>query len=141
MLGSWDWIALDKNPLSDSRDRSYWSPLLDLTRQVIAANPEDAQQLRKVLVAHDSQHGEFQADMWLGMTLAQLRNQGLSNMVDRLDSDVLLDRILAIYQLQRLTGKDFGYQAGEVNHASVQQWKRELASDRLQIVAPEAAAQ
>lgn len=136
MLGSWDWVGVEKNPLSDSRDRSYWGPLLDLTRQIIAANPDDAKQLRKALLAHDPQHGAFQADMWLGMPQAQLQSEGLKAMVELLDSEVLLDRILAIYQLQRLTGKDFGYQAGEVNRASVQQWKRELASGQLQIAPP-----
>ncbi|MGN6544532.1 MAG: hypothetical protein ACTHK7_05755 [Aureliella sp.] len=136
MLGSWDWVGVEKNPLSDIRDRSYWGPLLDLTRQIIAANPDDAKQLRKALLAHDPQHGALQADMWLGMTQAQLQSEGLKAMVELLDSDVLLDRILAIYQLQRLTGKDFGYQAGEVNRASVQQWKRELASGQLQIAPP-----
>lgn len=141
MLGSWDWTTVEKNTLNDSRDRSYWTPLLDLTRQVLAANPEDAKQLRNVLVMRDRERGALQADMWLGMTQAQLQNEGLSAMVGVLDSEVLLDRILAIYQLQRLTGKDFGYQAGEVNRASVQQWNRELASGRLQILAPGAASQ
>ena len=136
LLGNWDWIAADKNSLSDPRDRSYWTPLLDLTRQIIAANPEDAQHLRSALEAKDAARGSFQADMWIGFTQAQLESEALKQMVDALDSDVLLDRILAIYQLQRLTGKDLGYQAGEVNRASVQQWNREIASGRLQLLPP-----
>jgi hypothetical protein len=86
------------------------------------------------LVTRDPERGAFQADMWLGMTQAQLQNEGLKAIVGTLDSEVLLDRILAIYQLQRLTGKDFGYQAGEVNQASVQQWNRELATGQLKVV-------
>jgi hypothetical protein len=72
--------------------------------------------------------------MWIGLTAAQLEGEGTAKLVDVLDSESLLDRILAIYQLQRLTGKDLGYQAGEVNRASVQQWNRELASGRMQLL-------
>lgn len=134
LLGNWDWVMSEKSSLNDPRDRSYWTPLLDLTRQIIAANPEDAQHLRSALETKDPARGEFQSDMWIGLKQTQLENDGLKKLVETLNSEVLLDRILAIYHLQRLTGKDFGYQAGEVNRASVQQWNRELASGRLQLL-------
>ncbi|MGN6133858.1 MAG: hypothetical protein ACTHOU_05120 [Aureliella sp.] len=134
LLGSWDWVTADKTTLTDPRDRSYWQPLLDLTRQVIAANPDDAKNLQGALSAKDPSRAAFQTEMWIGLTAAQLAADGPKKLVDHLDSDSLLDRILAIYQLQRLTGKDLGYQAGEVNRASVQQWDREVASGRLQLL-------
>lgn len=133
LLGNWDWIVAEKNTLSDRRDRSYWNPLLDQTRQAIAAHPENASALRAALISQDANAGPYRAEMWIGLPQAQLAGDGLARLVDLLDSEILLDRILAIYQLQRLTGKDLGYQAGEINRASIQQWNRELASGRIQL--------
>lgn len=132
LLGNWDWLSAEKNTLSDARDRSYWTPLIDLGRQVVAANPENAAALRTALISADADRGAYQADLWIGLAPGRLDNDGLTKLVETLSSNSLLDRILAIHQLQRMTGKDLGYQAGEINRASIQQWNRELASGRLQ---------
>lgn len=134
MIGRWDWVPLEKNSLADKRDRSYWGPLLDLTRQLLAANPEDAAKLSAILGSHDPQRGPLRTLLWIGPTQAQLEKDLLKTIVDILDSEAILDRILAINQLQRLTGKDFGYEAGEPKRASIQQWNRELVTNRLQFL-------
>ncbi len=136
LLGNWEWVALPKSTLGDSRDRSYWGPLLDATRQMLAAHPTNVAALEAALAKQDAASSGMRAQMWLGFTQAQLEGDALTKLVDNLDSEQLIDRILAIYQLQRLTGKDLGYQAGEVNRSAVQQWTRELAAGRVQVLKP-----
>ncbi len=138
LLGSWDWIFNERCTLNDGRDRSYWKPLLDLTRQILAANPQQADALKALLIKQDPQRGPARWTMWVGQTQSELEKDGLSTFVAHLDSEVLLDRILAIYCLEAATGKDLGYQAGDANRASIQQWKRELATGNIKLLPIEA---
>ncbi|MCC6509948.1 MAG: hypothetical protein IT423_12650, partial [Pirellulaceae bacterium] len=131
LLGNWDWVASPKGSLSDARDRSFWTPLLDGTRQILAAHPENVEALQSALQSLDADAVGWRTDMWLGLDSAQLSGDGLGKLVKTLESDILLDRILAIYQLQRVTGKDLGYQAGEPSRAATSQWTRELTNGRL----------
>ncbi len=72
--------------------------------------------------------------MWLGLDSAQLQAEGGKRLIASLEHEALIERILAIQQLQRATGKDLGYRAGEPNKTIVGQWTRDLFSSKLPLL-------
>jgi hypothetical protein len=119
------------NTLDESRDRSYWNPVIELGRQVLAVDASQVTLLRSALTQRDRERGPLRAEVWLGLSRQQLEMGGGKQLVSMLESDQLMDRVLGIHELRRITGKDLGYQAGEPSRAAIQQWQRELAAGAL----------
>lgn len=134
LLGNWDWVTEPKSSLSDSRDRAFWTALLDGTRQILAAHPENAEELANQLKQLDPATAQWRMMLWLGLDEGQLQADSGKKIVASLEHEALIERILAINQLQRATGKDLGYRAAEPSRTIVGQWSRELATSKIQLL-------
>lgn len=134
LLGNWDWVTEPKSSLSDSRDRAFWTALLDGTRQILAAHPENAEELANKLKQLDPATAQWRMMLWLGLDEGQLQADSGKKILASLEQEALIERILAINQLQRATGKDLGYRAAEPSRTIVGQWSRELATGKIQIL-------
>ncbi len=126
-----DWQPLVNGFLDDSRMRSHWSTTLDLAGQLLASDPSLEGPLRASFSEKYGVSGDDQVDLLMGLPIAQLAGEGSSKLVQGLESTQLSQRVLASYQLQRLTGKSLGYQPINPMRSVILQWRRELASDRL----------
>ncbi len=95
--------------------------MLDRTRQILAAHPEYVE--RWPINSNNSTQPptEWRLKLWLGLDTAQLQADEGKKILASLEHESLIERILAIQQLQRATGKDFGYQAGEPNRTAIGQ--------------------
>lgn len=118
--------------LENPRFSSHWKNTLALVTQVLCAEPENATTVRAALSSR-SPKGDSQFQMLVGLTKGDLADEGLAQLIAQLDDTDLISRVLAIYQLERLTGKVLAYQAYAPNRASIQQWRRELATNRLEV--------
>ncbi len=136
MLGQWSSLVRADGLLSSSSGRSHWSHTLDLTRQLLSADQQQVARLRENSASVNLDHGNSMVDLILGQTTEQLDQDGLEPLVKLLESELLSERVLAIYQLKKLTGQDFAYQASSPSRSSLMQWRRELVSKRLRIVSP-----
>ncbi|MFO1064039.1 MAG: hypothetical protein U0892_09265 [Pirellulales bacterium] len=131
MLGDWNWAAAEKNVINDPRARSHWTMVIDLVRQVLAAQPNEADLAINALCAREPDKSELRRAMLLDYSQGDLKSGGASKLVAALESNSLIDRVLAIHHLMRATGKDFGYQPAEPNLASIQQWQKEIIDGPL----------
>ncbi len=86
LLGSWDWVAQPKCSLSDVRDRSHWTALVDRTRQILAAHPESADHLLAVLEKLDAAQARWRLALWLGLDANQLQADGSKAILASLSS-------------------------------------------------------
>lgn len=134
LLNSWDWVTQPKSSLSDVRDRTFWAALLDRTRQILAAHPEYVDTLSDKLKQLEPSTAQWRLMLWLGLDTAQMQAEEGKKILASLENEALIERILAIQQLQRATGKDLGYQAGEPNRTTVGQWTRELSNGKLPLL-------
>ncbi len=130
------WEPLVDGFLNNDRLRSHWTPTLTLARQLLAQSSQSADKLRQLLVDKHPTDGEAIFDLVRGVPAGELNNEGLAKLVGRLESPRLDLRVLAAYQLQLLTGKSLGYQPASPNRASVQQWRRDLATNRVTLLEP-----
>ncbi|MEZ6138639.1 MAG: hypothetical protein R3C53_27460 [Pirellulaceae bacterium] len=129
-----DWQPLINDLLNEDRFRSHWTPTLDLARQILAASPGSDKSLREQFIAkYGVKQGEELLQSLLGPSADQIAADGVSGLIDQLDSDALPNRVMAAYQLQLLTGQTMSYQAHAPNRASIQQWRRESAMRKLSI--------
>ena len=129
-----NWQPLLSGCLNSDRLRSHWTPTLNLARQLLASDPQQAEALQQVLSTAAGDQGSLLYDLISGPTADMLTPEGLSRLVGYLESPRLDVRVLAAYQLQLLTGKNLGYQPAAPTRASVQQWRRDLASNRLSLL-------
>lgn len=125
-----DWKPLAAGFLDDARMRSHWMPTIHLARQVLAANPTAESELRGAFNATYGDEGSELVDLLCGLPAGQVDPAALAPIVQRLESPQLAFRVLALYQLETLTGKSLGVQPAAVSRTAVQQWRRELATNR-----------
>jgi hypothetical protein len=130
------WQPLLDHCLGNERMRSHWTPTLHLARQLLASNSTSAANLRGAWVDQFDADGSKLYDVLCGPTAENLRADGLAQIVGLLESPRLDLRVLASYQLQLLTGKNLGFQPATPNRASVQQWRRDLATNRIELLEP-----
>ena len=133
LLLSGRWQLFGGDWLKQARMRTHWDRTLILARQLIAANPADAEQAQSALAAASPQ-GLEHFRLLCGLSESELSaGGGLALLVGLLDDNDLATRVVASHHLRNLTGKDLGYQAHAPNRASIQTWRRELAMNQLKI--------
>lgn len=131
-----EWEPLVDGFLNNERFRSHWNPTLTLTRQLLAHSAPSADKLRQLLLDKHAADGEMLYDLIRGQSAEELGNDGLAKLIGRLESPRLDVRVVAAFQLQLLTGKNLGYQPASTNRASVQQWRRDLSTNRVTLLEP-----
>ena len=110
--------------LNDERFRSHWSTLIDSIRERISTSQASFEALQVSLAAQDVQRGSLLFQVLVGYSLPEMKLSAAERLVNLLESEYLDERILAIYQLKRLTGKDLGFQPDRPARGIVQDWKR-----------------
>ncbi len=125
-----NWQPLATGFLDDVRMRTHWTPTLNLARQILAADPTAEVESRKSFAKAYADVGSDMVDLMCGFPVDQLDAEAVAKIIQRLESTQLAIRVLAVYQLQLLTGKTLGIQPTTVSRSGVQQWRRELATNR-----------
>lgn len=128
LCGAWNPLA--EGFLDDARMRSHWTPTIHLAQQVLAANPANEAKVRTAFNETYGEDGSELVDLLCGLAVDQVGPAALAQLVQRLDSPQLALRVLALFQLQTLTGKSLGVQPAAVSRTAIQQWRRELAASR-----------
>lgn len=110
--------------LNDDRFRSHWTTLIDAVRERISTSPESFEALKASIAAQDVQRGALLFQVLVGYSSPELKLSAAERLVNLLESEYLDERILAIYHLKRITGKDLGFQPDRPSRGIVQDWKR-----------------
>lgn len=110
--------------LNDERFRSHWTTLIDAVRERAGTSPESLEALKASLAAQDVQRGALLFQVLVGYSTPELKLSAAERLVNLLESEYLDERILAIYQLKRITGKDLGFQPDRPSRGLIQDWKR-----------------
>jgi hypothetical protein len=110
--------------LNDDRFRSHWTTLIDAVRERISSSPESLEALKVSLATQDVQRGALLFQVLVGYSEPELKLSAAERLVNLLESEFLDERILAIYQLKRITGKDLGFQPDRPSRGLIQDWKR-----------------
>jgi hypothetical protein len=124
LADDYSFLAGPTGMLNDERFRSHWSTLIDLIRERISTSQASFEALQVSLTAQDVQRGALLFQVLVGYSLPELKLSAADRLVNLLESEYLDERILAIYQLKRLTGKDLGFQPDRPARGIVQDWKR-----------------
>lgn len=110
--------------LNDDRFRSHWTTLIDAVRERVSSSPESLEALKTSLATQDVQRGALLFQVLVGYSEPELKLSAAERLVNLLESEFLDERILAIYQLKRITGKDLGFQPDRPSRGLIQDWKR-----------------
>ena len=141
MLG--DWMGFAQNLLSNDQMRSHWEKTLALAEQCVASEPDNLASLTTELKEVYADASGSLLELFVGPASAegaaaaeQAAEPLMRRLVDVLGSERMEERVLAAYQLKRLTGKDLGFQPSVPNRAAVQLWRRELAKNANSMLLP-----
>jgi len=117
--------------LNNDRFRSHWFPIVEAARQRAASNPISFEALESSLTSQDVQRGNLLFQTLIGSPTQEISSGEGEKLVNLLESEFMDERVLAIYQLKRIVGKDLGYQADRPSKGTVQDWKRLLRTGGL----------
>lgn len=117
--------------LNNDRFRSHWFPIVEAVRQRAASNLISLETLQSSLTSQDVQRGNLLFQTLVGSTSKEIGSGEGEKLVNLLESEFMDERVLAIYQLKRIVGKDLGYQADRPSKGTVQDWKRLLRTGGL----------
>jgi hypothetical protein len=117
--------------LNNDRFRSHWFPIVEAVRQRAASNPISLEALQSSLTSQDVQRGNLLFQTLIGSPTAEISSGEGEKLVNLLESEFMDERVLAIYQLKKIVGKDLGYQADRPSKGTVQDWKRLLRTGGL----------
>ncbi len=138
MLG--DWSGFVQNLLSNEQMRSHWGKTLELAEQCVVSEPTGVEALGQELKDVYAEASVPLLELFVGRVTAdggeQIQEVLLPKLVDSLGSERIEERVLAAYQLKRLTGKDLGFQPSVPNRAALQLWRRELAKNANSLILP-----
>jgi hypothetical protein len=128
--------------LRDSAQRPNWEKHIDTLRAAMALDPEAAERIWQTLV--DKRGEAAAADLYemlrgynadqIGRTPEQVRTGAIADLIDRLESDSLDYRVLAVHNLSEITGKRLmpNPAASLTERAqNVRRWRNRLESDEL----------
>jgi hypothetical protein len=117
--------------LNNDRFRGHWFPIVEAVRQRAASNPTSFEALRSSLTSQDVQRGNLLFQTLIGSPSKEIDTGEGEKLVNLLESEFMDERVLAIYQLKRIVGKDLGYQADRPSKGTIQDWKRLLRTGGL----------
>jgi hypothetical protein len=134
--------------LRDSDQKSTWKMHIDTLRTAMSLGPDSAEQLYEALV--DQRGEEAAADLYemlcgysadeIGRTPDEMKTGAISKLIDRLENDSLDYRVLAIQNLQDITGMRLlqnpsGSQADRSRGIRI--WRERLKSGEVPLVKAE----
>lgn len=111
--------------LNKPEEQAAWFDSLDLLQEAVVRSPESADAVRQALEKqYGVQNGPVIYRMLLGYSEEQLKAGEAARLVDFLDHDELVFRVVSFWNLQKIAGKGFYYQP------EVPKMKRDLALKR-----------
>ncbi|MBI2827144.1 MAG: hypothetical protein HYX69_20935 [Planctomycetia bacterium] len=121
--------------LNDVNQRANWNTQIDAARRALARGPEMAEQLKKTFeVQRDSKKAKDLYDMMCGYSRQQFLGDTAARLVADLDSDELDFRVLAFWNLQKISVGTLGYRpeyTGTKRQQSIRAWKQKLDAGQL----------
>jgi hypothetical protein len=124
LADDFSFLAGPTGMLNDERFRSHWTVLIDAVRDRISTSEKSYEALKSSLAAQDVQRGSLLFQILVGYSAPELKLNAAERLVNLLESEFLDERVLAIYQLKRITGKDLGFQPDRPSKGILQDWKR-----------------
>ncbi len=122
--------------LRDESQKGNWSTQIEAVRRVLGRNPELAAQLKTTLATQrEARKAHELYDMLRGYSRQQLQDGAAAQLVGALDHEDLDIRVLAFWNLQRVSVGTLGYrpEAGPAKRQqSVRAWRERL--DRGQLI-------
>jgi hypothetical protein len=132
LLGDFEPL-LQSGFLTNPRMVIHWQPTLGLFRQMLPIFPDKLAATKQAFLDAFPDGNKIFA-MLVGLSAEQATAGGLSKLIDELASPDLVNRVVAFQELQRLTAKKLGFQPAEPNRASILTWRRELATENLDVI-------
>jgi hypothetical protein len=124
-----------------------WRTHIETLRSIMAQNPESAESVFKALV--DQRGRPAAGDLYemlcgynaeqIGMTADERKTGAIAQLIDWLEEDNLDYRVLAVYDLLEITGKQLMQNPAAspaTRKINVQNWRKRLESGELEPVAP-----
>lgn len=122
--------------LNDEKNRNNWRSAIEAVQAAIVNHPEYADKLEAYLLENEPQEGAKIYEMLTGYSEKQLVEGADRQLVESLDSDSLVTRVLAIETLRQITaGRSYGYSPNadrKSRRRSIdRQWKKLLDREEL----------
>lgn len=120
--------------LNDPDQRAVWPVEVESLQAAIARSPATAGKVRAMLEKERGKDGDDLYRLLWGYNKDQLQSGSAAALVDYLDNDSLDFRVLAIYNLQQITGKTHQYNPQEtpaIRAPSVRDWRNDLKDGRI----------
>ncbi|QDU87257.1 hypothetical protein Pla175_06150 [Pirellulimonas nuda] len=102
--------------LRDEEQKQAWNQEIQAMRVFMSRSQSLAKAVKDELIVQRPEQGEVMYEMLVGYTpeqvglTAESRKSGvLKELIDRLESDVLEYRVLAIYNIEKITGRKVGF--------------------------------
>jgi hypothetical protein len=117
--------------LSNPASRPHRSVILDSFYQSLGAHAQGVMKVKEVIEAADLPRAARLIGLISLPDDSQLADGQDRVLVESLGSPFVDERILAIYQLNAILGKEHGFQSDRPSPDSIQQWKRLLNSAKI----------
>ena len=119
----------------DSPDEKLnWDQTISQLFDLASQSPKVAEQIKQ---AFEREYGDAAPDLWRmfwGYTGEQLKNDGAVQLVEYLEHDRLVFRVMSFYNLKEITGKSLYYKPEETparRNTPTQRWQKELEKGKI----------
>lgn len=130
-----NWSSVVPSVLGQVDARAHWDQVLDLVRQLLASEPDEAKEFQRVLKSQLGAEAESLFGLVAGdnfdTAIAMQDSDRLSKLVGYLENSRLIYRVVANYQLQRLTGQASGFLPQSPAKGTIQGIRREISAGRM----------
>ena len=106
--------------LGDAREKSVWNDHIDHLRLSVAQGPEAAAEVRAAFNVSQANDGDSLYRMLWGYTPAQLEAGDAGSLVEQLDHENLVYRVLSFWNLQQITGGPHDVLSSGTHHGKAQ---------------------
>ncbi|MDZ4852235.1 MAG: hypothetical protein SGI77_23350 [Pirellulaceae bacterium] len=131
LMGSYSHFIGTDGILSNPIARPHRAVILETFYQSLGANAENLTALQTTIQSNDPPRSLRLLELLSLPDNRQLEEGADRLLVEALNSPFLDERILAIYQLNAIVGKEHGYQSDRPNSESMQFWKRQLSTGKI----------
>ncbi len=129
--------AIAFQTLARSDMSPHWTNIINHAQQCIASNAFTGQDaIDALLPLSPKTDATVLQQLVLGIKSADLPDNGTNVLVAALESRYLSDRVLALHQLETLTGTDGDFLPHRPSKESLQNWRRKSTSGELQMLQP-----
>lgn len=120
--------------LDNTSGRLTWDKTINQLSEMAAQSPAKAKQIKE---AFEHEYGDAAPALWRmlwGYTTEQLKNDGAPQLVEYLDRDRLVFRVMSFYNLRKITGKTHLYQPEETpfqRKLPTNRWRKQLKNGEI----------